>query len=215
MAASAAFEQLARTLAGTFQNRDQALADPAWYVHLRLWCCPTSLFANDSVTFLIEQASAAFDQAPYRQRILRIRNEHNQLTAEYYALKDPLAWQGATQNPEQLQTLQPNDLQTLVDSRLIITVKLEGHTTRFEARQPPGKYCQFAVNGETKLVELAFDAIAPNSGNSAPAAFWMCDKGIDAATSKPTWGALYGPFRLVKTDDQSAQLPQPLSSQSA
>ncbi|RZM78628.1 chromophore lyase CpcT/CpeT [Leptolyngbya iicbica] len=215
MTASTAFEQLCRTLAGTFQNRDQALADPAWYVHLRLWCSPTRLFVEDSVTFLIEQASAAFDQAPYRQRVLRIRNETDQLTAEYYALKNPLAWQGATQAPERLQALQPDDLQTLVNSRLSIQSRAEGNTIRFEARQQPGQYCQFVVNGETKLVELAFDAIATSPDNSIAAAFWMYDKGIDAATHKPTWGALHGPFKLIKTHDDSAQLPDPVSSQSA
>jgi len=199
MTVAAAFELLSRTLSGTFQNRDQALADPAWYVHLQLWCRPTSLFADDSVTFLLEQASAAFEQAPYRQRILRVREDHGQLTAEYYALKNPLAWQGSTQMPERLQALKSEDLQPLVNSRLSITTISDASTTRFEARQHPGKYCQFAVSGETKLVELAFDAIAPQAHSSSPAAFWMYDKGIDAVTNKPTWGALHGPFKLVKT----------------
>ena len=200
-----AFEQLSQTLAGTFQNRDQALADPAWYVHLRLWCRPTPLFAGDSVTFLLEQASAAFDQAPYRQRVLRVRDDCGQLTAEYYALKHPRAWQGATQLPERLQALQSEDLQPLVNSRLPITITANGDRTRFEARQHPGEYCQFVVNGETKLVELAFDAIAPHSDSASSAAFWKYDKGIDAVTHKPTWGALHGPFRLIKTHDYSLQ----------
>lgn len=215
MATADAFEQLTQTLAGTFQNRDQALADPAWYVHLRLWCRPTSLFADDSVTFLLEQASAAFEQAPYRQRVLRVRDDRGQLTAEYYALKNPLAWQGATQVAERLQALQPEDLQPLVNSRLFITMTSGGGVTRFEARQHPGEYCQFAVNGETKLVELAFDAIAPHADSSSSAAFWMYDKGIDAVTNKPTWGALHGPFRLIKTHDYSRQEPRGASWQSA
>lgn len=206
-----AFACLCQSLAGTFQNREQALADPAWYVHLRLWSYPTPLFSADSVTFFIEQASAAFDQAPYRQRLLRIRHNPDHLTAEYYALKQPQAWQGATQSPERLQALQLDDLQSLRNSCLPIRIVPEAQATRFEARQQPGERCQFTVNGETKLVELAFDAIAPHADNKAPAAFWMYDKGIDAATEQPTWGAKHGPFKLIKVADFSAALPDSTS----
>ena len=209
MTVEAAFKQLSQTLAGTFQNRAQALADPARYVHLRLWCYPTQLFAEDSNTFFIEQASAAFKQAPYRQRVLRIRLKERHLTAEYYALKDAQLWQGATQEPERLKALQPDDLQALVNSQLSVNAKSEQGFTRFEVRQLPGERCQFQVSGETKLVELAFDAIAPQATSQTKPAFWMYDKGIDAETAKPTWGALHGPFQLVKTDDFSAMLASP------
>ena len=70
----------------------------------------------------------------------------------------------------------------------------------------PGELCQFTLNGETKLVELAFDAIAARSNSHTQSAFWMYDKGIDALTDKPTWGALHGPFQLVKTEDFSKAL---------
>ncbi|MDJ0689048.1 MAG: CpcT/CpeT family chromophore lyase [Xenococcaceae cyanobacterium MO_188.B32] len=35
-------------LAGEFDNQQQALAEPAWYVHLRLWKRPVPLFTEDS-----------------------------------------------------------------------------------------------------------------------------------------------------------------------
>ena len=211
MTSGEAFVRLCQSLAGTFQNREQALAEPVWYVHLRLWCYPTPLFREDSATFFIEQASAAFAQAPYRQRILRIRRDQDDLTAEYYALKQPQTWQGATQTPDRLQTLALEDLQTLENSCLSIAIVPEAQATRFEARQQPGERCQFTVNGETKLVELAFDAIAPSAANQVPAAFWMYDKGIDATTGKSTWGATQGPFRLIKVQDFSAALPDSIS----
>ncbi|MGF1458916.1 MAG: CpcT/CpeT family chromophore lyase [Leptolyngbyaceae cyanobacterium] len=202
-----AFHLLGRTLAGTFQNRAQALADPAWYVHIRLWCYPTQLFPQDGITFLIEQASAAYRQDPYRQRLLQIRQEADTLSAEYHALKHPLAFQGATQMPEQLQKLSSEDVQPLVNSQLLVRVVSTSTSTRFEARQSPGERCQFTIDGEVKAVELAFDAIAPHHPNQQSAAFWMYDKGIDTATSKPTWGAIHGPFKLDKVADASAILP--------
>lgn len=215
MSSEETFRRLSQSLAGTFQNRDQALADPAWYVHLRLWCYPTQLFTEDSATFFIEQASAAFKQAPYRQRVLRICRAVDRITAEYYALKDPTAWQGATQTAERLAQLTPKELQSLDGSLLSITAIAEGDTTRFEARQKPGQWCQFAVNGETKFVELAFDAIAPQPWSQSKAAFWMYDKGIDAESKNPTWGAIHGPFKLVKVADYSDKLPAIASSRSA
>lgn len=195
------FQRLGRCLAGAFQNRQQALAEPSWYVHLKLWIHPTALFAEDSLTFFMEQASAAYKQPPYRQRLLRLRLQATTLTAEYYALKQPEAFCGAAQSPARLAQLTTDDLQMLEGSTLLINSHSNDAETRFEARQYPGERCQFLVNGETKYVELAFDAIAPHSADRQQGSFLMYDKGIDPDTGKATWGALRGPFRLLKVED--------------
>jgi hypothetical protein len=199
-------DRLCHCLAGVFQNRDQALADPAWFVHFKLWIHPISLFEEDSTTFFLEQASATYPQPPYRQRVLRVRLLEGNLTAEYYALTDPQAFQGATQQPERLRTLMPEQVRSLAGSQLQVNVTAQPDSLRFEARQAPGELCQFVVNGEEKQVELAFDAIAPNA-SAGKAAFWMYDKGIDPQTGKATWGATNGPFKLIKIEDWSVRLP--------
>lgn len=203
-----AFRQLSRCLAGVFQNCDQAFADPAWFVHLRLWSHPVPLF-SDSITYFIEQASAAFSQPPYRQRLLRLRRPESAVswTAEYYALKEPRAFQGAAQESDRLKKLTTDCLQPLTGSRLEIKAKPESRVTRLQARQFPGERCQFTVNGKVKWVELAFDALSPHPQNSAQAEFWMYDKGIDPDTGKATWGATNGPFKLLKVEDLSRLLP--------
>lgn len=192
------FQQLQTCLSGIFQNREQALADPAWFVHLRLWCCPTPPLSAEEATFFIEQASAAFSQPPYRQRILQLRQGSEGITAEYFALKEPEKWRGASVQPERLNELSMDDLQRLQGSCLRVDANVERNATRFEARQFPGERCQFVVNGEKKFVELGFDAIAPLPHSATPTAFWMYDKGIDATTGKFTWGAINGPFKLIK-----------------
>lgn len=210
-------KQLGHCLAGVFQNREQALAEPAWFVHLRLWSYPVTLFTEDSFTFFIEQASAAFAQLPYRQRILRVRllNTNStelllssDLTAEYYALKQPQAYQGATQSPERLKAITEDDLQPLSGSQLQVTSYQQQSVIRYEARQRPGERCQFIVNGEVKNVELAFDAFAPAIDSQEGATFLMYDKGIEPETGKVTWGAINGPFRLKKVEDFSSALPK-------
>ena len=208
---------LGRSLAGIFQNRQQALAEPAWVVHLRLWSYPVVLFSEDSFTFFIEQASAAFAQPPYRQRLLRVRWSNGDsvksltagnLTAEYYALKQPQLYQGAAQNPERLSTLKEHDLQPLQCGRLRVTSQFQPNAICFQARQYPGERCQFFVNGEARYVELAFDAICPIASGQEQATFLMYDKGIDLITGKAIWGALKEPFRFKKIEDFSSALPQ-------
>ena len=199
-------DQLGKCLAGVFQNRQQALADPAWFVHLRLWIYPIALFAEDSHTFFLEQASAAFAQPPYRQRLLRIRWLADNLTAEYYALKQPIKFQGAAQAPERLTVLSKSDLQPLVGSCLQVTSHLKPSSICFEARHYPGEHCQFIIDGQTKYVQLAFYAVAPEPGSLEKSTFLMADKGIDPNTGKATWGALNGPFRLEKVEDLSSNL---------
>lgn len=204
MDSSLSLEPLSRHLAGIFQNRQQALAEPAWFVHIRLWIHPIALFSEDSFTFFLEQASAAYPQPPYRQRILRLRLSSELPTAEYYALKQPQAYQGAAQAPERLKSLAETDLQSLTDSSLIVSYHQQPQATRYEARLPTGKLCQFTVEGETKYVELAFDIVC----KAGETTFLMYDKGIDPETSKATWGALNGPFRLQKIEDWSAAIPK-------
>ncbi|MEM9002179.1 MAG: chromophore lyase CpcT/CpeT [Cyanobacteria bacterium P01_F01_bin.86] len=193
-------------LAGVFQNRQQALADPVWFVHLKIWIYPVAIFTEDSHTFFIEQASANLSQPPYRQRLLRVRWLANQLTAEYYALKQPQVFQGAAQATERLTMLTEADLQPLKGACLPVKYRADSQGTYFEARHSPGERCQFVINGEFRYVELGFDAVAPSARSQQAPAFLMYDKGLDPETTQSTWGALNGPFRLEKVEDFSSAL---------
>ncbi|MEO0644988.1 MAG: chromophore lyase CpcT/CpeT, partial [Cyanobacteria bacterium J06650_10] len=88
---------IANYMAGEFENRQQAAAEPAWYVHLRLWQRPVPSLCNEAVhTFFLEQANVISGKPPYRQRIIQIRagEDADQLQAQYFALKAPLKFQG-------------------------------------------------------------------------------------------------------------------------
>src|SRR4028119_107608 len=89
---------LAHYMAGEFDNQKQAIADPVWYVHLRLWQRPVALFTEDSLTLFAEQANIVNLDKPYRPRILRLQSSETQsasLQVEYYMLKNPDAIRGA------------------------------------------------------------------------------------------------------------------------
>ncbi|HEY9302185.1 MAG TPA: CpcT/CpeT family chromophore lyase, partial [Phormidium sp.] len=66
---------LAQYMAGEFDNREQALADPTWYVHLRLWQrpLPIPLFSEPSIALFAEQANILELDKPYRPRIVQLR----------------------------------------------------------------------------------------------------------------------------------------------
>lgn len=184
---------LAHYLAGEFDNREQAIADPAWYVHLRLWQRPVPIF-TDSLTLFAEQANIVNLNQPYRPRLLRLqeRREPNvQLQVQYYMPKDPAALSGAGCNPALLKTLTPEQFELLPGCLLTITQEqLAPDQYHFAAALPPDIRCCFTYRGNTQQVSLGFEATQEE--------FLSYDKGIDSTTGRASWGAILGPFRFRK-----------------
>ncbi|MDY6783175.1 MAG: chromophore lyase CpcT/CpeT [Cyanobacteriota bacterium] len=202
MTLSPELSALGRYLAGEFDNRQQALAEPAWYVHLHLWQRPTPLFAEDSITLFLEQANVLTPDKPYRQRLLRLRqgSSPSALQADYYMFKNLSAVQGAAREPERLQHLTPEQVEFLPGCTLEIqreSLSPEGDLFRTLAN--PDKCCSFTYQEKTYFVSLGFEV--------TPAQLRVYDKGIDPKTGKALWGALLGPFCFSKHQDFSRELP--------
>lgn len=193
----ALLHQLATHMAGEFDNRLQSLADPTWFLHLRLWQrpLPSALF-GEGYGFFIEQISVASGKPPYRQRILHIATRDGQLWGQYYALPDPIAYSGAATQPDRLTSLPRADLIALPTCGLAIEYQPASQT--FSARLPDDNLCSFTVNGITAYVRLKFDLGPAASAPNSPMVLHLEDRGVDADTGKLTWGPLMGPFQLVK-----------------
>ncbi len=184
---------LANYLAGEFDNREQALEEPVWYVHLRLWHRPVALFCEDSITLFAEQANILNLDRPYRQRIIRLVEGHNPdaLSVQYYMPKNPGALIGAGCNPDLLNTLAPEQLEFLPGCILNVTQNtLTTNHFQFTATPPPETRCCFTYLGNTVQVSLGFGVTQDE--------FTSYDKGIDSTTGKATWGAVLGPYRYTK-----------------
>ncbi|MBV9387669.1 MAG: chromophore lyase CpcT/CpeT [Chroococcidiopsidaceae cyanobacterium CP_BM_ER_R8_30] len=184
---------LARYLTGEFDNQEQALAEPAWYVHLRLWQRPVPLFTEDSITLFAEQASVINLDRPYRQRLMRLQggNSDASLQVQYYMPKQPDVLLGGGRNPALLETLSPDQFELLPGCLLTVTQQqIAPNHYHFSAALPPEARCCFTYNGQTTHVSLGFEA--------REAEFLSYDKGIDPATGKALWGAILGPFRFHK-----------------
>lgn len=197
---------LAHYLAGEFDNKAQAQAEPVWYVHLRLWHrpIPAHLFSEDSLVLMAEQANGVTLNQPYRQRIMRLQSVETEsgpkLQVQYYQFKDPSAFQGAGSKPEKLTQLQAKHLEFLPGCMLTVSWKaLDFGGYHFQAILPEGAKCCFSYQNKIRQVSLGFEA--------TPAQFLSYDKGIDSVTGKALWGAILGPFQFTKCQDFSAELP--------
>jgi hypothetical protein len=226
--ANAALSTLAHYLIGEFENAAQAAAEPVWYVHLKLWQRLVPGLSSDQVhTLFLEQASVVANKPPYRQRILQLSERSNQLYARYFALCAPAKFVGAGAEPQRLEELSAADLVSLPNSEAPIQYQLQyqrlGNKERntsetgvsddyqFHSALPDGQLCSFEYGSEDGLqrryVYLGFD-VGPvtidsgskesNTTSHKTIELLIHDKGIDPDTGRGLWGALMGPFRMMK-----------------
>ncbi|MBD2502328.1 chromophore lyase CpcT/CpeT [Anabaena azotica] len=187
---------LGKYLAGEFDNKEQALAEPIWFVHLRLWQRPVDLFTEDSITLFAEQANIVNLDRPYRQRILRLMphpDSETGLYVQYYMPKNPSALIGAGRNPDILKTLTPDQLELLPGCILTVNQQTVAPSSyKFTASPLPDTRCTFTYQGNTVQVALGFEVTKLQ--------LLTYDKGIDPETGKATWGAITGPYRYTKRE---------------
>lgn len=192
---------LGKYLAGEFDNKQQALAEPAWYVHLRLWKRPVPLFTQDSITLFAEQASVINLDKPYRPRLFRLRQSETnsqQLKVDYYMFKDISTVKGAGRNPNLLQQITTEQIEFLPNCSLNIKVEKLNPGYCFETFPISDRPCTFTYQNNTYQVSLGFKATTKE--------LQTYDKGIDPETGKAIWGALLGAYRFTKLQDFSSEI---------
>jgi len=189
---------LAQYLCGEFENQDQAVTEPVWYVSLRLWQRPVKVFeedkTGDSFTLFAEQANRIQLDRPYRQRLIRLMRSPNSpdlLQVQYYGFHNPSSFKGAGQNPALLDTLTPDQVEFLPGCMLNVSARSQPTGTQFVATAPPDACCRFHYDGKIGQVALGFE-ISPDE-------YLTYDKGIDPETGQVLWGAIMGPYRYHKT----------------
>ena len=193
---------LAQYLAGEFENQEQAMTDPVWFVHLRLWHRPVPLFQADSLTLFAEQANVLTLDRPYRQRLMRLMANPAQPSAiqvQYYSFHRPEQFVGAGRDPQRLQDICLDQIEILSGCRLDVTLTntLE-QSLRFRAESSPARRCCFRYQGQLRYVSLGFEVSSQE--------FLSYDKGIDPDTGQALWGAMMGAYRYLKQQDFSDEL---------
>ena len=189
---------LASYLAGEFTNQQQAQAQPAWYVNLRLWIRPVPIFTEDSITLFAEQANILKLDQPYRPRILRLRQKET-IEVEFYMFKDLATAQGAGMNSSLIEQITSDKIEFLPNCTLkVATTELVDGQYCFETTPKTETPCSVTYQGTTFQVFLGFQATADE--------LQTYDKGIDPATGKGTWGALMGAYCFSKLQDFAGEL---------
>jgi hypothetical protein len=182
---------LAQQLAGCYDNSDQAMAEPIWYVSLQAWWRPMPLFQADSITLFGEQANALQPDRPYRQRLMRLHAPQGKLQAQFYQFQQPELVLGAGAKASLVEAIVTAEIQPL--STCILPIQTT--TTGFSAHPQPGERCCFSFRdgqGVEKqgMVELGFEVM--------PEQWHSYDKGINPDTGQAIWGAMMGPYKFIK-----------------
>jgi len=189
---------LATWMSGQFENGEQSRRDPAWFVGLRLWCRPLPDRANRALNAIagtdaaiglfVEQAPLPEANRPYRQRLFLLcpASDDRAAAVWYFGFNDPQPYIGAGTEPDKLDRLDRDDIQTLVNAEFPL-VRSGG---RFVSRADDDRVCSFAFGDRRGSVSLGFE-IEANRWSSF-------DRGIDPETGRGLWGALMGPYVLTK-----------------
>lgn len=185
-------QALGQYLTGEFDNQEQALEQPAWFVHLRLWMRRVPIFTEDSITLYAEQASVVSLDRPYRPRILRLRTQET-LQIEYYMFEN-IDWiVGAGRVRAKLAQITPEKLKFLPNCTLNVTTEtIAPNNYRFLTTPSQDTPCTFSYQGNNFQVFLGLEATAQE--------LLTYDKGIDPLTGRGIWGALLGAYRFKKID---------------
>lgn len=196
MPSSLILPTVAQWLAGAFENRSQSMAQPVWFVHLRLWHRPLPQRLEGHLALFAEQANALYLDKPYRQRVLILQETDSEgIQVQYLALKHPDQFCGAGANAELLQHLSWQDLEWLPGCALTLTTQ----GSSFVAQPEPGDRCYFQYDGKTRQVVLGFEVTGTT--------FHSYDRGVDPETGQALWGALMGPYEYAKCEDFATELP--------
>lgn len=183
--------ELTRRMAGEYGNAAQAIAEPSWYVHLRLWIRPVPLFGEQEPALFLEQANVYTLANAYRQRVVQFVNEADGgLAAQFWQFREAGHWRGAGAEPERLAAVTAGDLVSLPGCRL----RVAPHPQGWEAQLPPGCQCRFTVDGSERQVYLGFRLLETPEG----VVYESDDYGIDPVTGDRLWGALMGPYRFTR-----------------
>jgi hypothetical protein len=196
MAASAsAYARLLRQLCGSFSNQTQAFENPPLFAHILVTYRPLPQLQIGSL--LLEQAYAIDPKTPYRIRVLRPDLVDGQLVIRNLALREEKRFWGATTDAALRASIQAADLLPLAGCDYQVREEGEGFVGEVES----GCRCLIERKGETAYLVSHFEL--------SPAGMRTIDRGHHPETHERLWGSLAGPFEFERTEDHSAELPDP------
>ncbi|MFM7600914.1 MAG: chromophore lyase CpcT/CpeT [Pseudanabaena sp.] len=178
-------------MSGEFNNREQSLDQPVWFVNLVWWQRPIRFDVLGSIAIFAEQANALILDRPYRQRILQFVENDDKIQVKYWGFKDPAVWSGSGRDRDRLNQITINDIEPLAGCLLDVSFA----NGRYKAEMPKDAKCCFQYLNESRQVVLGFEVSANE--------FWSGDRGVDPETGTAIWGATVDFYKFKKIQDFS------------
>lgn len=177
-------ERLLPWMEGSFSSEEQHKQDTA-FLHVVLHMKRIWKDRSDGAWFYVEQAMAAAQDRPYRQRVYQVRRvEQGMIESAVYTLKNPDAVKGAWQDTTVISALSPKDLV----KRRGCEVFLQADFGAYHGRTM-GMACASDLRGAsyaTSEVTIRHDR------------FVTWDRGYNAANEQ-VWGSTDGPYIFLRT----------------
>lgn len=190
---SSAIVRLVRMLSAGFSNQAQAFDNPPLYAHILVRFRPLPQLEPGSL--LLEQSYAFAPAQPYRIRVLRATRLDDSLIIHNQVLREERRFWGATQDPQRMAAIQPQDLRELEGCSYVVREQGNGFVGEVE----PGCRCLVERKGATAYLVSSFELDAGGMRT--------IDRGHDPATHEQLWGSLAGPFAFQRTHDFSSEIP--------
>ena len=182
-------DEVAALLAGTFDSKDQADADPERFRAVRIVAVlvPKSRLASGAPVLYVEQALLASPNKPYRQRFYRIEETADgNVVSRVFEPKDPIGVSGKWREPADLGLYGPGD----VVERIGCAVRLRRTPEGWEGATE-GKSCPSALSGAR---------YATSKVRLTPGRMESWDRGFDVDDVQ-VWGAREGPYVFVRRSE--------------
>lgn len=175
---------LVKWMTGDFSSQAQSQRDSD-YFDIRLHIRPIWKSDKSAHWLYVEQAVAAAENKPYRQRVYKVeRNGENGFKSSVYTLPEPEKWIGAYKNPSLFNTLKPE----MLSLREGCAVFLERQSARSFVGATRDSGCESNLRGAKYASSKV--TISKNMMESWDQGF--NDKG------EQVWGALKGGYQFVR-----------------
>jgi CpeT protein len=176
--------QLVDWMSGDFSSQAQSLRDSAFF-DIRLHIRPIWKSDKANHWLYVEQATAAAQNRPYRQRVYKVeRAPDGGFRSVVYLLPDEKKYINAYQTPEKFDELKPADLLSRTGCTVFLKKQSDGtfagatHESDCESNLRGAKYATSKVTVNSKML-LSWD------------------QGFDAE-GKQVWGAVKGGYEFLK-----------------
>ena len=171
-------------MVGDFSSQAQSQRDSDFY-DIRLHIRPIWSKDKRNHWLYVEQATAAAESKPYRQRVYKVESDgKNGFKSIVYTLPDPAKWAGKFKSPEAFDALKPSDLTLREGCTVFLTKEKDGSFVG--ATQ--GQGCESSLRG-------AKYAASKVTITKTELRSW--DQGFDEKGDQ-VWGATKGGYEFKK-----------------